>query len=73
LEAAIVRKQTLSASKHVRSKPAHAKLASGKWLISKNSGGGIAPAAIAALIEGGPCSVNAFYPSWGEAVAVVKR
>jgi len=27
---------------------------------SKNSGGGIAPAAIGALIEGGPCSVNAF-------------
>jgi hypothetical protein len=27
---------------------------------SKNSGGGIAPAAIAGLIEGGLCSVNAF-------------
>jgi hypothetical protein len=27
---------------------------------SKNSGGGIAPAAIAALIEGSFCSVNAF-------------
>ena len=27
---------------------------------SKNSGGGIAPAAIAGLIEGAPCSVNAF-------------
>ncbi len=29
---------------------------------SKNSGGGIAPAAIAGLIEGAPCSVNAFQP-----------
>ena len=29
-------------------------------LRSKNSGGGITPAAIAALIEGGLCSVNAF-------------
>jgi hypothetical protein len=27
---------------------------------SKNSGGGIAPAAIAGLIEAGLCSVNAF-------------
>jgi hypothetical protein len=27
---------------------------------SKNSGGGIAPAAIAGLIEGAPCTVNAF-------------
>jgi hypothetical protein len=27
---------------------------------SKNSGGGIAPAAIASLIEGALCSVNAF-------------
>jgi hypothetical protein len=27
---------------------------------SKNSGGGIAPAAIAVLIEGTACSVNAF-------------
>jgi hypothetical protein len=27
---------------------------------SKNSGGGIAPAAIDGLIEGVPCSVNAF-------------
>jgi hypothetical protein len=27
---------------------------------SKNSGGGIAPAAIAVLIEAGSCSVNAF-------------
>jgi hypothetical protein len=27
---------------------------------SKNSGGGIAPAAMAALIEGAFCSVNAF-------------
>jgi len=27
---------------------------------SKNSGGGIAPAAIGALIEGGLCSVNVF-------------
>jgi hypothetical protein len=55
------------------SKQAHAKFASGKWLISKNSGGGIAPAAIAALIEGRPCSVNAFYPSWGSPIAAVKR
>jgi hypothetical protein len=31
---------------------------------SKNSGGGIAPAAIAGLIEGGLCSVNAFRPGW---------
>jgi len=29
---------------------------------SKNSGGGIAPAAIAGLIEGALCSVNAFRP-----------
>jgi hypothetical protein len=29
---------------------------------SKNSGGGIAPAAIAGLIEGAACSVNAFQP-----------
>jgi hypothetical protein len=37
-----------------------------KWLTrrrrSKNSGGGIAPAAIGGLIEGAPCSVNAFRP-----------
>jgi hypothetical protein len=32
---------------------------------SKNSGGGIAPAAIAGLIEGAPCSVNAFRASLG--------
>ena len=32
---------------------------------SKNSGGGIAPAAIAGLIEGAPCSVNAFRGAWG--------
>jgi hypothetical protein len=32
---------------------------------SKNSGGGIAPAAIAGLIEGAPCSVNAFRPPGG--------
>jgi len=30
--------------------------------FSKNSGGGIAPAAIAGLIEGAVCSVNAFRP-----------
>jgi hypothetical protein len=55
------------------SKQAHAKFASGKWLISKNSGGGIAPAAIAALIEGRPCSVNAFRPSRGVESPVVNR
>ena len=32
---------------------------------SKNSGGGIAPAAIAGLIEGAICSVNAFRPRRG--------
>jgi hypothetical protein len=36
------------------------------WLTgrrrSKNCGGGIAPAAIGGLIEGAPCSVNAFQP-----------
>jgi len=32
---------------------------------SKNSGGGIAPAAIAGLIEGALCSVNAFRAPWG--------
>jgi hypothetical protein len=32
--------------------------------FSKNSGGGIAPAAIAGLIEGALCSVNAFRPPW---------
>jgi hypothetical protein len=31
---------------------------------SKNSGGGIAPAAIGGLIEGALCSVNAFRPLW---------
>jgi hypothetical protein len=30
------------------------------WLRSKTSGGGIAPAAVAAVIEGGFCNVNAF-------------
>ena len=39
-------------------------------LCSKNSGGGIAPAAIGVLIEGAPCSVNAFRPAWGPAVEV---
>ncbi len=32
---------------------------------SKNSGGGIAPAAIAGLIEGALCSVNAFPAAGG--------
>ncbi len=32
---------------------------------SKNSGGGIAPAAIGGLIEGRPCSVNAYRPLGG--------
>jgi len=32
---------------------------------SKNIGGGIAPAAIAGLIEGAVCSVNAFRPPSG--------
>jgi hypothetical protein len=32
---------------------------------SKNSGGGIAPAAICALIKGTFCSVNAFRAPWG--------
>jgi hypothetical protein len=31
---------------------------------SKNCGGEIAPAAIAGLIEGAPCSVNAFRVCW---------
>jgi hypothetical protein len=31
---------------------------------SKNSGGGIAPAAIGAVIEGGFCSVNALPRPW---------
>jgi hypothetical protein len=30
---------------------------------SKNSGGGIAPAAIEGLIEGASCTVNAFQPA----------
>jgi len=34
---------------------------------SKNSGDGIAPAAIGGLIEVGPCSVNAFRPPSGPA------
>jgi hypothetical protein len=45
--------------------PANA-AAGAKWLTwrhrSKNSGGRIAPAAIAGLIEGAPGSVNAFRP-----------
>jgi hypothetical protein len=32
--------------------------------LLKNCGGGIAPAAIGGLIEGAPCSVNAFQPLW---------
>jgi len=32
---------------------------------SKNSGGGIAPAAIEGLIKGALCSVNAFRAAWG--------
>ena len=39
---------------------------------SKNSGGGIAPAAIAGLIEGAPGSVNAFRGS-GRPPAVFER
>jgi hypothetical protein len=35
---------------------------------SKNSGGGIAPAAIDGLIKGALCSVNAFRAPWSQEV-----
>ena len=38
--------------------------------LSKNSGGGIAPAAIGALIEGGSRSVNALADALGPATPV---
>jgi hypothetical protein len=71
IDAGVVVSAVLSIWPLSASKQAHAKFASGKWLILKNSGGGIAPAAIAALIEGRPCSVNAFRPSLGAESPVV--